>query len=203
MPYKVYLVELGNCINDKGVSSQIAAKLKGYFDTVVQQYDAKYVGKGTPLGSSDVTWITSMPTVGTTELLVYFVGNSSNSVVKHMAGFGKTGSSDGLTNPDSGTPVGSEAYTSAANSSNTKGAALAALAFHECMHNKLRWGDTRLHGLNATTPAGGTGLSNSPIDPSFKLTPLEADTMAKHLLDLVAQWTDGINAWNDPLNGHL
>jgi len=199
MGYKVALVNLGKSVDDttqKAVTALLGGT-DGFFTQVVKTYDEKY-NKGTKLTTADVYWTDATPTVSSTELVIYFVRNSSDSVIKHMAGSKGAGTDAGVTFPDVGSPVGSEVYVAEAKKGTNLAGDLAAVAFHEAMHNKLRWGDAKLHGKD-----GGGGLASSSVSAESKLTDTNKDNMAKHLADSVPQWTDGVTSYSDPLNGHI
>lgn len=199
MSFKVQLVSLGNAV-DSATQASCTTALKKYFDDVVAEYDSKYVGKGSKFVDSDVSWVSSLSNVGATDIVIYFVKYSSDSVAKDFNS-AVNGSGNGVTFPTTGSPVVSEVYATNAAGKTDVGAALAALAFHESMHNKLRMDDATLHGLNGRNGAG-SGLSSDPISATYALTAPEKTEMAKHLNDKVAQWTGGIDAWSNPSNGH-
>src|SRR5262245_37964136 len=83
MPFKVYLVNLGKSVSD-GDKPKVAAALKVYFDAVVTEYDKTYAGSNPKLTDSSVTWVDSVPSLGASDLLCYFV-SSGQSVLKHMS----------------------------------------------------------------------------------------------------------------------
>lgn len=182
MGYKVALVNLGKSVDDttqKKVTSLLGTP-SGFFETVVKKYDSDF-NKGTAYGSADVYWTDTTPTVANHELIIYFVRNVGDSVVKHMSGVtAPSGKVAGMTAPDVGTPVGSEVFVSEAKDAGD----LAAIAFHEAMHNKLRWNDVKLHGKD-----GGGGLASATVDSTTKLTDTNRDLMAKHLADNVPSGT--------------
>jgi hypothetical protein len=67
----------------------------------------------------------------------------------------------------------------------------AKLAFHECMHNKLRLGQTTPHGPDALhTSQDGLGMAT--IGEETPLTTRNIQTMARALATPVPQWTAGI-----------
>jgi len=199
MGYKVVCVNLGKAVDD-ATQKKVTALLggtDGFFTQVVKLHDEKY-NKGTKLTTADIVWTDSQPSVTTTELVIYFVRNASDSVVKHMQNAKGPGTEAGITFPDAGSPVGSEVYVQEANKGTNLSGDLAAIAFHEAMHNKLRWGDAKLHGKD-----GGGGLAAATINHETKLTATNKDIMAQHLADTVPQWTDGVTSYNDPMNNHL
>src|SRR4051794_7955102 len=104
MGYKVALVNLGKSVDDttqKKVTSLLGTP-SGFFETVVKKYDSDF-NKGTAYGSADVYWTDTTPTVANHELIIYFVRNPSDSVVKHMSGAtAPTGKVAGMTAPDVG-----------------------------------------------------------------------------------------------------
>jgi len=197
--YKVVLVNLGKSVDD-ATQKKVTALLggtSGFFTQVVTAHDAKY-NKGTKLTSADIVWTDAVPSVTNTELIVYFVRNASDSVIKHMQGSKGAGTEAGITFPDVGTPVGSEVYVQEANKGTDLSGDLAAITFHEAMHNKLRWGDAKLHGKD-----GGGGLAAATISSTTTLTATNIDIMAQHLADNVPQWADGVTEYANPLNGHI
>jgi hypothetical protein len=72
--------------------------------------------------------------------------------------------------------------------------ALAALAFHELMNNKLRSGKS-LHGKG--------GLANEGVTTATSLTDNNIKLMAGKLADKAPQWIGGWSYASDPLSGYL
>jgi hypothetical protein len=119
------------------------------------------------------------------ELLVY-VMPPGKSIVKlsPLARQEVDPTADGLTNFVSGA---SEIYATLINKPVLK----AKLAFHECMHNKLRLGQTTPHGPDALH-SSQDGLGQATIGEDTPLTKKNILTMAKALATRVPQWTAGI-----------
>lgn len=177
--FNVYLGEIGKIGLTDAEKSSLKTKLEGWFGKIVDAAD-----------TAVVSWTSSAPaTIQDHELLVYFVGSSSGSILKVMPGnTGGGGNGNGLT-VFGGSLTGSEVYVS-----NSK-TGLAELTFHELLHNKLHLDDANLHkkdGLAvATVPLGGQPSATNISD------------MNKALKNKNKQWTGGWQAFNDPLNGYL
>lgn len=147
--YNIYLGDVNSGLSS-AVKSVVQSTLSGWFSRIV------------PSGTmAMVSWTSSAPaSIQNTELLVYFVRSSMESVVRGMPGGpGSAGSGDGLT-AFTNSLSASEVYVSSSRSY------LAEMAFHELMHNKLHLGDAALHARNglASVPlTAGTSPSTQNI----------------------------------------
>lgn len=177
--FNIYLGEIGTTGLTSEEKNSVKTKLEGWFGKIVDTGD-----------SAVVTWTSSAPTsIQDHELLAYFVGSSSGSILKVMPGnTSGAGSGNGLT-VFGGSLTGSEVYVSSSRSG------LAELTFHELMHNKLHLDDANLHkkdGLAVkTVPLGGQPSANNIKD------------MKAALKNTNKQWTGGWVAFSDPLNGYI
>lgn len=130
--------------------------MKGWFNQVCQLQSCAF-------DDSDFWWDPGSVDVDDTSLLVYFVDNLSDSVVVR-ANSGMAGNlGDGGTTIFGGTGNVSEVYVRRASNDSNPIAALAALAFHEAMHNLLRMGKS-LH------TRGGRGLASATVTSMTDLT---------------------------------
>jgi len=178
--YNIYIAEIPNgklSIN----YAVIRSTLQGFFDRVIKQ---------TSFSDCWVQWCSSPPgSIQSNELLAYFVRSSHSSLT---GGFGFSGAlgHDGTTTWKTGGNGLSEVYVSRFKDDPK---ALAALAFHEMMHNKLRMGKA-LHGKG--------GLANEEVSAATSLTDNNIKLMAGKLDDKAPQWIGGWSYASDPLSGY-
>jgi hypothetical protein len=160
----------------EGDMYQIGLYIKQYFDEVCQNSNSTF-------SSADFWWDPANGAVKSHELLVYFLKDSSESLIH------KTRPSDKINLNNNGntlwrsdsTPRISEIYVNSVLIYNDAHLLLAKLAFHELMHNKLEKFD--VHG------GGGGGLATgSPITSSTPLTDKNKELMAKALAKKVPQY---------------
>lgn len=179
---KIYNVYLKDKTGDwdqwgEGDMYVVGLELKKIFDEVCGHADSPY-------STSDYWWDPSNGTVKDTELLVYFLQSSGDSIIKrkypkYNLGTGTAGNTVFFTDA---TPRISEVYVSVALQYADAHLLLAKLCFHELMHNKLE--PTDLHGQ-----AGGGGLATgAPITSSTMLTEKNKELMAKALDKKVPQY---------------
>ena len=134
-----------------------------------------------------MAFIPATPTPTPFDLLIYFVptelsivsrfaGRPRNPLLDDGDGFTsiKTVTSNGVTR----TSAASEVYTKTLNPE-----VLAALAFHEGMHNRLAIGQA-LHSRS--------GMAHAVVDPSTTVTDENAIQMAAAFNTPVTQWPDGV-----------
>ncbi len=174
--YNIYLGDVNSGLNDEAKSA-VQSTLLGWFGRIV------------PSGTTAmVSWVSAAPpSIQATELLVYFVRGSLESVVRGLPGGpGTSGSGDGLT-AWSGSLTASEVYVSSSRSY------LAEMAFHELMHNKLHLGDAALHSRN--------GLAHIPVTAGTSPSTQNVTQMRGALSNSQPQWTGAWAAINDPLFG--
>ena len=174
--YNVYLGDVNSGLSAQ-VKSSVQATLLSWFSQIV------------PSGTTAmVSWTSSVPaTIQNSEMLVYFVRSSMDSVVRGMPGGpGTAGSGDGLTAWTSSLTA-SEVYVSSSSSY------LAEMAFHELMHNKLHLGDATLHARN--------GLAHIPVTAGTSPSTQNKAQMRAALSNSQPQWTGAWAAINDPLFG--
>jgi hypothetical protein len=186
--YHIYLVDPYKLLQPNGVSTSVAAQLKLLFDPIAT--DAKFAGAMVDYGNGVVS-------PAHNELLVYVMPPGKSIVALSPGGTPQTDpTSDGYTNFRAGA---SEVYAKHLDHP----VMLAKLAFHECMHNKLRLGQT-----SATGPDGlhssQDGLGQESITESTPLTSRNSKAMTAALARPVPQWSDGIQqvltGMNDPLS---
>ena len=160
--------------------------------TTLQQYFARIVSKHGSLKSATVQWTSQPPQLADHDLLVYFVEDPDDTVVKtglgsprpieaDANGYTTRRLSDGLT--------GSEAYLS---KWQDEPVMLAKLVFHELLHNATQM-DDELHGKT------GLGLGGERIRSGTQLTEGDVDLMVQHLTTTKrSQWKDGFSHYHDP-----
>jgi hypothetical protein len=165
----------------------VASLMHNYFDRIAK------ANKKT--GAMAVAWIYSPKAIAPYELLIYFVPSRMHSLVTSMKGAHllPINDSDGMTVvPKHGKDGrGSEVYVGSMSM-----AEVAAVAFHEAMHNKLPAGFP-LH----DPKKGGGGLANAKVGSATPLTNANVALMAKHLFDRTNQWMGGFKMVTDPLRG--
>lgn len=174
--YNIYLGDVNSGLSS-GVKAAVQTTLSGWFSQIV------------PSGTTAVvSWTSSAPaSIQNSELLVYFVRSSMESVVRGLPGGpGSSGSGDGLT-AWAGSLTASEVYVSSSRSY------LAEMAFHELMHNKLHLGDAALHARN--------GLARVPVIAGTRPSAQNKSQMRAALNNSQSQWTSAWSAVNDPLFG--
>jgi len=180
--YNIYIAEIpdGKLKIEYAV---IRSTLQGFFDRVV---------KKTNFSDCWVQWCSTPPgSIQPNELLAYFV-RSSHSTLTPGFGFSGTLGRDGTTTWKTGGGDGlSEVYVSRFRDDPK---ALAALAFHEMMHNKLRVGKS-LHGKG--------GLANEEVSAATSLTDNNITLMAGKLAARAPQWIGGWSYASDPLGGYF
>ena len=174
-----YNIHLGD------VNSGLSSEAKAAVQTTLSGWFSQIVPSGT---TAIVSWTSSVPaSIQSSELLVYFVRSSMDSVVRGMPGGpGMAGNGDGLTAWTSSLTA-SEVYVSSSRSY------LAEMAFHELMHNKLHLGDAALHARN--------GLARSPVTAGASPSTQNRSQMRAALNNSQPQWTGAWAAINDPLFG--
>ena len=131
--------------------------------------------------SVKVEWSSKPPALGTYDLLCYFVGSKSESVLVQgklspAATLGHTG-----TTSIGGKIVGSEVYLSG---HQDEPKALGKLAFHELMHNVCLMKE----GLHKVT---GVSLGKEEINVGTDLSEGDINLLNKHLKKARSQWRDG------------
>ena len=161
----------------EGDRYQIGIHVKQLFDEVCAH------ASSTTYTSSDFWWDPANGAVKSHELLVYFLKDSSDSLIHKKypkESINLTISGNTLWRSDS-TPRISEVYVNTALQFQDAHLLLAKLVFHELMHNKLEKFD--VHGN------GGGGLATaSPITSSTMLTDKNKELMAAALSKKVPQY---------------
>jgi hypothetical protein len=188
-PYHVYLAELGHARIDRAA---IAQRLLEYFKRVVElanatPYSPNYYSRVI------IRWVDAPPAMQPDELLVYFVEDWGHSVVRHAPGNTLFDLGTGGTTR-TGSPAASEVYITENPSIGVpylrNPEVLAAVAFHECLHNKLDFDDA-LHAYSLGRAAGGIGLAAASVGPQTPLTHQNVEMMAAALSSPRPQWTGG------------
>lgn len=174
--YNVYLGD---------VNSGLSQEQKNAVRSTLQGWLGRIVPEGT---TAMVSWITAAPSsISDTELLVYFVRSSTDSVVRGLPGGNRSsGNGDGFT-AWAGDLTASEVYV------NSSQSYLPQMAFHELMHNKLHLDDAGLHSRN--------GLAHVPVTAGASPSPENIAQMRGALNNSQRQWTGAWVAINDPLFG--
>jgi hypothetical protein len=159
----------------------IQSQLAGLFSPIVG-YDSFF----------ENNWVFFNPTAAGPvrhELLVYFMPPGA-SIVKNVPG---------LAEPIDLSGGGSTVYSRGASEVYIKSndpVALAKLAFHELMHNRLKQSDVQLHKQG--------GLASAIVNASTQLSDLNIKSMAAVLRTPITQWLAGISTLNsgkiDPLS---
>ena len=138
----------------------------------------------TPYSDSDFWWNASPGNVRAHEVVVYFVSNKSESLVKKVAP--SIGLGGGGTTRIHASGNLSEVYVAESLSAMGGGSdiarGLAVLAFHEAMHNKLKLGNS-LHAV------GGGGLASTTVYATTKINAQNIAKMAPALSLAVPQET--------------
>ena len=173
--YRTFIADPLGTLNP-ALFTQVQTELAGLF--------AQCLGKSYDSNTVVAADASNMPSGA--ELLVYFV-KSGQSVVKNVPSV-----------VDVSVP-GTTVYQSGASEVrfvSTSAAALARLAFHELMHNRLKASDAVLH------PQGG--LAGKTVDATTALTAANIAAMSAVISTPIVQWTAGIailaNGKNDPLS---
>lgn len=174
--YNVYLGD---------VNSGLSADQKNAVRTTILGWFGRIVPSGT---TAVVSWVNAAPSsIDNTELLVYFVRSSSESVLRGLPGGNRSaGNGDGFT-AWAGDLTASEVYVSSSQNY------LAQMAFHELMHNKLHLDDAGLHSRG--------GLARIPVSAGTSPSPENIAQMRGALSNSQRQWTGAWVAVNDPLFG--
>jgi hypothetical protein len=172
----VYLVDPLVAIGDPAKYREILIALQGHFDRVAPRLN--------PPDRIRVAFIPATPAPTTSDILIYFAP-SEYSFVSEFAGRKHDpllDDGDGWTVIKPGNPpeAASEVYTKTLDAQ-----LLAALAFHEAMHNKLAMGNS-MH--------KGDGLAQATVTPSTTVSPTNAGNMAAAFRKPVKQWPDGIKS---------
>jgi len=176
MPYNVYLVDTMNRIGSDDRRSAVAATLQSYFDRIVKLAKVD--------GGAFVSFVAANPQPKENELMVYFCSESWHvvsqlpgaSAINIEAGGGLTLWNHSVTGSDVAADAKMEPI------------ALANLAFHEMMHNKLHMGED-LHKYG--------GLAAATIDSSMRPSDANIKAMAEALKTKRPQWTGGFKEIED------
>jgi hypothetical protein len=161
----------------EGTAYVVGIEVKALFDEVCASPLTAYT-------ASDYWWNSAAGDVRAGEVLIYFLAERGDSLVRKVqagAGLGAGGTTLIRTAGNV-----SEVYVKEALAAMGGGASiargLAVLAFHEAMHNKLRRGNS----LHAT---GGGGIAATTVYADTELTQRNIDLMAGALATAVAQDT--------------
>ena len=180
--FNIYLKDLGASGPDWGEGDmyQVGTLIKAIFDEVCQH------PASTVFSDSDFWWDPSPGTIQNHELLVYFLPDSSASVIvsaqsKYKIDSARSGNSYFLGKA----PRISEVYVNPALKFTDRHLLLAKLCFHELMHNKLE-------PFNVHAKGGGGLAAASPISSSTPLTEENKKLMAKALNRPVQQYTGAL-----------
>jgi hypothetical protein len=176
MPYNVYLVDTMNRIGSDERRNAVKAALQPYFDDIVKQ--AKVAG------GAIVSFVAANPQPKDHELIVYFCSENWH-VVSQLPGASAVN-----IEPGGGLTVWNQSVTGSdvAADGKMEPRALANLAFHEMMHNKLH--------LGAPMHAHG-GLAAATIDSSLRPSGRNIKAMAGVLMTKRSQWTGGFKELAD------
>jgi hypothetical protein len=170
----VYLLDPLVTIGNPAQYAKITEKLQGHFNRVAALL--------TPPDSILVGFIPATPTPTTSDILIYF-SPIEYSIVAAFAGRSRDpllDDGDGFTAFTRGTvpAAASEVYVKMFDSD-----LLAALAFHEAMHNKLTI-DQALHSRD--------GMAQAVVGQNTQVSPTNARQMAAAFRNPVTQWPGGV-----------
>jgi len=172
----VFLVDPLVAIGSVKLYSEIITTLQGHFNNVAAQMQ--------PPARIQVAFIPAVPQPTPFDLIIYFVPIEI-SIVATFAGRRRDPLLDdgdgftfikGIGGPSPS--AASEVYTKTLDPK-----LLAALAFHEGMHNRLMLGQP-MHNR--------TGMAQATVTPSTTVTPENASQMAAAFKTRVTQWPDGV-----------
>ena len=171
----VFLLDPLVTIGDPTKYRQINLALQAHFDKVAAQLN--------PQDKILVAFVPATPTPTTSDILIYFAPVEF-SLVASFSGRARDpllDDGDGFTSIKPGNPpsAASEVYAKTADSD-----LLAALAFHEAMHNKLTLGN-EMHKRD--------GLAQAVVSPTTQVSATNAAEMAVAFRKSVAQWPQGVN----------
>src|SRR5262245_9251718 len=159
--------------------SPIRSTLQNYFQRVVDK-----------VGGFDkvlVRWTSQVPALGASDLIVYFVLDPSDSVVKKIGG--TPGGADTGYTKFSASGTGAEVYYSRTQGSTQ---ATANLAFHELMHDITGLGDS-MHKKPKLS------LGKEVVNPTDDLSNGDIELLRPKLKASRTQWTGGFTYYHDPL----
>jgi hypothetical protein len=187
--YHIFIVDPFRQLLPKNVWNDVKIQLNLLFDPVI----------GTAGGTFElalVVYSNNVVTPAPNELLVYIMPPNLSVVASAPTKFPVDLTADGNTAWRVGA---SEVY--ARNLDHP--VLLAKIAFHECMHNKLRLGQSVPNGPDSLHDSQD-GLGVKEFGEDAKLTSKNIKTMAKALNNPVPQWTAGIQmlltGMHDPLS---
>lgn len=178
--YRVFLFDPYKVLLPDNVWNSIKIQLNLLFDPVIGSAPFPSAFEG-----AVVTYGNGVVAPAPNELLVYVLPPGRSVVPLSPGGTPNTDpTADGYTNFRAGA---SELYAGKLSSP----ILMAKLAFHECMHNKLRLGQTTPNGPDALHNSQD-GLGAAVIKADTPLTTRNIRTMAAALNTAVPQWTAGI-----------
>lgn len=174
--YNIYIIDP---LKEVTEFMAVAKLLSDWFDPIVK------TAQGTKYDYSFVQFPQYVVSPQPHELIIY-VCAYEHSVLQHMPGANSktfpnpaTSSHKGVT--VNGQPTASEIYVK-----NSNADLIAALIFHEAMHNKLQMTDAQLHnGFSGCSLS--CGMIRAPASPSSA----ESKAMSAALNNSVPQWADG------------
>ena len=176
MPYNVYLVDTMNRIGSDERRDAVKAALQPYFNSIVKQAKVE--------GGAIVSFVAANPQPKDHELMVYFCSESWH-VVSQLPGASSIDIEAG-----GGLTVWNHSVTGSdvAADGKMEPRALANLAFHELMHNKLHLGAAmHKHG----------GLAAATMNSSMRPSEGNIKAMAGALMTKRPQWTGGFKELED------
>ncbi len=160
----------------EGTAYMVGIEVKALFDEVCASPLTTHT-------ASDYWWNSAAGDVRAGEVLIYFLAERGDSLVRKVqpgAGLGAGGTTLIRTAGNVSEVYVKEALAAMGGASIARG--LAVLAFHEAMHNKLRRGNS----LHAT---GGGGVTATTVYADTQLSQRNVDLMAGALATAVAQDT--------------
>lgn len=176
MPYNIYLVDTMNRIGSDDRRDGVKATLQSYFDQIVKLAKID--------GGAVVSFVAANPQPAPNELMVYFCSENWH-VVSQLPGASAINIEAG-----GGLTVWNQSVTGSdvAADGKMEPIALANLAFHEMMHNKLHLGE-ELHQYG--------GLAAATIDSSMRPSQANIKAMAGALKNKRPQWVGGFKELED------
>jgi hypothetical protein len=171
--YTIALAVLGSCL-DAGQQGHLTGLIRPWFDAINTSHDPPI------FGNMNLDWGQNATSAAHSNLLVYFVPSSTESVIvgsPHFRGGVRTDLAGfTLHPPHASGQAASEVYVGEHNGSLTD---MAITVFHEAMHNQLYLGD-------AMHSHGGAAGSPGTVPNTQNIT-----EMAQHIRVRRSQWTGG------------
>ncbi len=152
----------------------------------VQAFFDQAVGYSSSFSNVSVQWTSKVPPMAPYDLLVYFVDDRGQSVVRDLTSdLGDGGTTYVGDRVASEVYLGGHGFTPSAEG-------LGKLAIHELMHNVTKMGES-MH------KAPGLALGKKGITAETTATKADKELVGKHLKKRRTQWKDGFLVYHDPM----